>query len=101
MSINMYLVMKYKGTFWNLHFEFGYTKKFFDKVSLLVKNDYLKISMLAQMKMPTKTIALKYSATQNGSALCVWNFEGKATHAQPIHQIRQIFGRFGGLAGPV
>ena len=71
MSINMYLVMKYKGTFWNLHFEFGYTKKFFDKVSLLVKNDYLKISMLAQMKMPTKTIALKYSATENGSALRV------------------------------
>ena len=33
----MYLVMKYKDTFWNLHFEFGYTKKFFDKVSFLAK----------------------------------------------------------------
>ena len=27
--------------------------------------------------------------------------EGQATQTQPIHQICQFFGRFGGLAGPM
>ena len=57
--------------------------------------------MLAQMKMPIKTVALKDPATQNGSALRIWTFKCRATEAQPIHQIIQFFGRFGGLARPM
>ena len=67
-------------------------------MSLPVKITYLEKLEHPHENASMKTGALNRSATSEMSIFSHRPSEGRATQAQPNHQIRQFFGRFGGLS---